>query len=305
MKSKPNPPRRHHYAPAFYLRQWSDSEGFLEQFSRPGGREVKPRRVAPSATGYCDDLYAMPGLPDHLVQQVEEGFMQEVDAQAAEVLQVLSSDRRLLWTPSTRSAWTRFIQSLQLRTPEDIVGIKQRTHADWGRSIPLIQETYDSLRRVGDPATFEEFCTRADPLIVERAAMRIATALIDNPAMGARINNMVWAVLKLDDSNLELLTSDRAVEQTLGLSNPKAFITLPIAPRRLFIAANERETIEHIGSVPHRRVVQLRNSSTVAFAREFVWSTNRVQTKYISDNLGRTNIPTLGERLAAQADQGQ
>lgn len=296
-----NPPRRHHYAPVFYLKRWSGADSQLEQFSRPGGQGVKARRVVPAATGYLDDLYAMPGLPEHLVQQVEQKFMQEVDNQAAEMLTAMENGP-VAWTSATRSAWTRFIQSLQLRTPADVSGIKQRTLQDWGVSIPKVQETYESMRRLGDPATFEEFMTSKDPLLVDRVGMKILTVLIDAPKMGEFINNMVWDVVKLDASRIDLLTSDRAVEQVLGLGDPRAFLTIPIGPKRLFIAARQQSTIKAISRASHTDLVRKRNRATVCYAREFVWATDRSQAAFISKHLASVPVPTLGERLGQREE---
>ncbi|WP_421738359.1 DUF4238 domain-containing protein [Caulobacter sp.] len=135
-----NPPRRHHFMPVFYLKRWARADGCLEQFRRFAGRQIKPRRLAPTATGYSDDLYAMPGLSADLAQQVEKLFMQEVDSLAAAVLPALESGGAIAWTSETRTAWARFVRSLQLRTPADVAGVKQRAQDDWGVSIPLIQE---------------------------------------------------------------------------------------------------------------------------------------------------------------------
>lgn len=299
--STANPPRRHHYAPVFYLKRWAGVDGQLEQFSRPAGREVKGRRVAPTATGYLDDLYAMPGLPAHLVQQVEQQFMQEVDHQAAEVLAELEKGP-VTWTSANQGAWTRFIQSLQLRTPADVAGVKQRTIEDWGVSIPKIQETYESMRRLGDPATFEAFMESKDPQLVERAGMKILTVLIDASRMGAFINNMVWDVVNLEKARIELLTSDRAVEQVLGLGDPKAFLTIPIGPKRLFVAARDRTTITAIARASPTDVVRRRNRATVCYAREFVWASDRSQAPFISKHLASVPVATLGERLARREE---
>jgi hypothetical protein len=297
----PNPPRRHHYAPVFYLKRWCGDDGLIEQFSRPSGREVKARIVAPGATGYQDDLYAMPGLSPDLVQQVEQRFMQEVDSGAAEVLAALEKGP-VAWTSTTRSAWTRFLQSLQLRTPADVEGVKARTLQDWGVSIPKIQETYESMRRLGDPATFEEFMTSKDPLVVERAGLKVLTVLIDAPGMGTLINNLRWAVLNLDAARLDLLTSDRAIEQVGGLGDPNAFVTLPIGPRRLFIAAHQGEIIERIAAASPTDVVRKRNRASVMYAREFVWGVDRSQAPFIAKQHGSVKVPTLGERLARHED---
>lgn len=277
-------------------------DGRLEQFSRPAGREVKARRVAPAATGYQDDLYAMPGLPDGLVQQVEQKFMQEVDRQAAEVLTAVEAGT-IVWTHETRSAWTRFIQSLQLRTPADVEGIKARTLAEWGVSIPKIQETYESMRRLGDPATFEEFIDSKDPLLVERAALRILTVLIDAPEMGRFINNMHWEVLDLESSALTLLTSDQAVEQPWALREARSFLSVPMGPKRLFVAARRRETIAAIAQAGPTKIVELRNVRTVCCAREFVWAADRSLAPFIAEHISTVRMPTLGERLAQHDDE--
>jgi hypothetical protein len=239
----------------------------------------------------------MPGLADHLVQQVEQKFMQELDNQAAEVLASLEKGS-VVWNSATRSAWTRFIQSLQLRTPADVAGVKQRTLQDWGVSIPKIQESYEAMRRIGGPETFEEFMSSEDPLIVERVGMKILTVLIDAPGMGQFINNMIWDVMNLDDARLDLLTSDRPVEQVLGLGNPKSFLSVPIGPKRLFLAARKRSTIDAIARASPTEIVRRRNRATVCYAREFVWATDRSQAIFIAKHLASVPSQTLGERLA-------
>ncbi len=288
--------------PVFYLKRWAGADGCLEQYRRFAGREIKPRRLAPAGTGYSDDLYAMPGLSAELAQQVEALFMQGVDGLAAAVLPALESGGSVAWTSETRTAWARFVRSLQLRTPADVAGVKQRAQDDWGVSIPLIQETYESLRRVGEPMTFEEFVVSKDPTLVERAALRILTRLIDDPALGARVMGMEWEVIDLGSSPVRLLTSDCAVEQIEGLAHPDAFMTLPIGPKRLFVAANRRQIIERLKAAPAEEVVKLRNTSTVCYARDFVWARDRSQAAFIIDRLGSVPIRTLGERLAAREE---
>ncbi len=298
--TKPNPPRKHHFTPRFYLERWAGEDGRLEQY-RLHGRAVNLLRVAPTATGFQDDLYAMPGLPSHLVQQVEERFMQQVDDQAAVSLAIIESGK-MPATAKDRSAWTRFLQSLQLRTPADIAGIKERTRLDWGVSIPKVRETYESLRRTGDPSTFEEFLISDDPRLVERIAMRIATVLIDNPGIGELINNMQWGVIDVSASSLPLLTSDRGASQYLGLGDPRAFITVPIGPTRLFVAAHKRDVIDNRRRTRPRDIVMGANRTTVCLARHYVWANDRSQTSFIRSRFGSVHAPTLGERLAQTAD---
>lgn len=294
------PPRKHHFAPVFHLTEWTGVDGELEQFHRPYGPEVKIRRLPPTATGFRENLYAMPGLPPDLEQQVESRFMQHVDDLAAVELARMKAGG-LPSTSEQRTAWTRYLQSLLLRTPADIAGIKARTRIDWGVTIPKIQETYESLKRNGDPATFEEFMTRDDPEMIERVAMKLATVLIDNPGMGVFINNMKWDVLDLAGADHALLTSDLGPEQILGLGDSRAFITLPLTPTLLFIAARTADSIANLRRHSPRRLVRARNASAVKMARDYVWATDRSQEKFIRRHYGSVLAPRLGERLAETA----
>ena len=53
---------KHHFIPAFNLKGWSNSEGFLIEYSRPH-KVVKPQRRHPNATGYQRDLNSFSDLP--------------------------------------------------------------------------------------------------------------------------------------------------------------------------------------------------------------------------------------------------
>jgi hypothetical protein len=294
------PPRKHHFAPVFYLNRWTGADGQIEQFHAPHGGVVRARRLHPAATGFKTDLYALPGLAADLMQQIESKFMQTVDSRAAAVLARMEhghepTDR------ATRSDWTRFLQSLQLRTPSDIVGLKSRARTDWGLTVPEIQTRYEALREDGDPETFEAFIEARDPLLVERIGVRLATVLIDHPGSGERINNMEWDILDLERSNIALLTSDHAVDRVLGLKEACAFITLPIGPKRLFIAANERRTIDALAARNPRDVVMHRNRTTVKCARDYVWAQDRAQAAFIGANMGAVPVSRLSERLAADS----
>ncbi len=108
---------KHHYIPVFYLRQWA-TNGRLIEFSRPYRSVVKARPTSPEGTGYVRGLNVMKGLPPESAEQFETVVMRNVDSLAADALrQLLSGDEDLKWAPKPRSAWTRFLVSLLLRTP--------------------------------------------------------------------------------------------------------------------------------------------------------------------------------------------
>jgi hypothetical protein len=56
-------PRKHHYVPVCYLKQWvkTDDRRLCEHKLIPG-YGVKPRRTSPDGTGYQVDLYRIDGV---------------------------------------------------------------------------------------------------------------------------------------------------------------------------------------------------------------------------------------------------
>jgi hypothetical protein len=70
-------PRKHHYVPVCYLKQWAmtDDRRLCEYKLIPGGYGVKPRRTSPEGTGYQIDLYRIDGVPDNIAQDFEKRFM--------------------------------------------------------------------------------------------------------------------------------------------------------------------------------------------------------------------------------------
>jgi hypothetical protein len=57
-----NPPRKHHYVPVFYLKQWAGGDGRLCQYRRVYDGKVAVNRKHPDATGYKVDLYKIDEL---------------------------------------------------------------------------------------------------------------------------------------------------------------------------------------------------------------------------------------------------
>jgi hypothetical protein len=66
-------PHKHHFIPAFYLRQWCDHTGKLIEYTIKYSKLI-PKPVGPDATGYEFDLYAFPELPGTASLPEREGF---------------------------------------------------------------------------------------------------------------------------------------------------------------------------------------------------------------------------------------
>lgn len=71
-------PTKHHYIPKFLLAEWAVNKGKLWRFTRPYGKKIDQKLVAPAAIGYEDRLYTTSGLPDRYAQQFEKAFLSKV-----------------------------------------------------------------------------------------------------------------------------------------------------------------------------------------------------------------------------------
>jgi hypothetical protein len=148
-------PRKHHYIPIFYLKQWAASDGKLVEFHRPYKR-VKPLRKYPDATGYEIDLYSVPGLPSGKEQYLEESFMRPADQVAADALKLLLEGRDE-FTSAMKSGWSRFIISLLHRNPETMRQKTRELGEAYQTRLLEIEASYPEFRSLTDPNTFEEF----------------------------------------------------------------------------------------------------------------------------------------------------
>jgi hypothetical protein len=72
-------PSKHHYIPAFYLRQWA-TNGFLCEM-RKIREKVVVHSKAPGGTGWQKDLYKIEGVAPQIAQHFERTFMHMVDTE--------------------------------------------------------------------------------------------------------------------------------------------------------------------------------------------------------------------------------
>ena len=128
---------KHHYIPAFYLKQWAGTDGRLCEMSRPYD-VVKPKQVHPDGTGYARGLYTLQGLPPEAANVVETRFLKDADNLGAVALRAFVENRDL--DLALRTAWSRFTISLLLRNPEAVEEMKTRLRQN-------VQKQYDKTRK--------------------------------------------------------------------------------------------------------------------------------------------------------------
>lgn len=271
------------------------------RFQRLHGGLVKAKRIVPKGTAYEPGLYAVRGLPPEQAQAMEKDFMAKLDDDAAKALLLLESglpDQE--WTPGPRSAWSRFVLTQMLRTPEDIAQLKSSVREEWSKAVPRLQEVY-AARRSGDmPATVDEYLRQQGDGETDGFALQIARTLMDHPKVGQMINNMHWHVIEVPRAAEPLVTSDRPVWTTITLTEPDAFISVPIGPRQLFLATPDASTLRRLRAAPIEPMVRARNRFAIQHAVKYAYGEDDRALPIAQEHLATKRHPSLLEQMAAK-----
>jgi hypothetical protein len=119
--------------------------------------------------------------------------------------------------------------------------------------------------------------------------------IIGNHSAVPVIVKMNWGKINLHDSQVPLVTSDRPVLMG-NLSDPQAFIALPIGPFDIFVAAfDDRFSRMRHDSTELAKIV---NRDMIANAREFVWGVDDGETDVV-----RTWIGANPDRIILSEEQ--
>lgn len=247
---------------------------------------VVPRRIHPNATGFKENLYRVDGVDPAQAQHIEMNFFKPLDTEAERALQKILSGDSSPWDASERSAWTRYILSLMFRMPASVNVIKSCIAEMLKEGIKALEADYENRRLPTDPETFAEYFALMDPAAPQIGAANMLMQIIDNDRVGPTIFNMHWSRVPLRKANVELLCTDRPIDKPLGLADPRAYISIPVAPRMLFLASHDAGLAKAIAGLNHTNVAKRMNKTVVTQAREFVWGSNDSQLPFIRKHMG-------------------
>jgi hypothetical protein len=177
------------------------------------------------------------------------------------------------------------------RNPQAVHLLKSVMSEIWHVATTDLQANYETFRQSGDPLTFEEFVARSGGTPA-KSALLMLQEIIDNKSVGPTITKMHWVSVSLEGSELPLLTSDRPLYME-GLGNKDAHITLPVAPRMIFVAAHDDKWAKRLRSANPTKVVKVMNLGTVARARKYVWGIDDSQRRFVEKNMSRSDFCSL------------
>jgi hypothetical protein len=202
--------------------------------------------------------------------------MQLVDSKGAEALALLEQeDSRMRADALMRSAWTRFVMSLLMRTPESIAAFKKGYAKEWAR-ISKRSRDQDSM---------------------ERDALQLAIDLMAHRDVERLLDQMHWKVLTPPSG--QFVTSDRPVYMTATLSEDDAFYYVPLGPRKALLATRDESTLRKFAEVELSLRVDGMNNLVVAQAERFVYASSDERQSFVAEHMGTRRRPTLLERLVA------
>lgn len=281
-------PRDHHFIPAFYLSQWTGANGKLVEYSLKNGKLIaKP--VGPRATGFETDLYEFADLPPEQRQYLEKVFFNYTDRTAADALDIHIGNG-LPWTNELINAWSRFVFGVHLRHPHAMPELRAAAKAIWDGSGAAFQSEWEKIKPPNAPATFDEYLATVDPFNGAKMRVNLIIKNFDNEELITHMNKMRWAVIDASMSPRRFVTSDRPV-CIHNLRRPDGVIFIPIAPTKLFLAANEQNSIALVGAQKPSDLVNRVNEFVTGRARRFVWASDQSQEAFIRARMSTAMEP--------------
>lgn len=181
--------------------------------------------------------------------------------------------------------------------PEDLAVLSQILADDWERDLPLLRQKFATNRKTDDPETIEEFIEKKDPDYMARWTMDVLPNLMDHEGIGQSLNGMRWSVVTTSDDAPPFLSSDRPLFMSKTFSESECYLTLPIAPHRLFVAANTEETERKFKDQPASKLVLETNIRVVKQAVKYVYGVDDAELEFIDKHISSNHPQTLLEKL--------
>jgi hypothetical protein len=293
-----NIPSTHHYIPVFYSKRWaSDNPAQLLRFSLWPGGHFSSERKSPKGVGWQENGYSFEGFSGAEAEVVETGLMKPNDDRAGKILHRLeTSGVAGDWSSDDRYAWTWLIVSLLLRGPEDVMSAKKHISTDWANPTDQVEARYQKLRHdfpmMPLPPTMKEYLASKDADYGSRLGVKIMADMTAHGGISAMIADMHWGVRLITGEQL-FMTSDRPVRREYPLRSRRAFITMPLGPKCIFLASKTSEGLARLMKRPEPHLVSENNKVLVRQARQFVFAYDDRDREWVKRNIAKEPQPAF------------
>ena len=174
-----NEPKKHHFVPVFYLKNWCDRDGMVAFSMRHADGSILQSRVKPTETAFENRLYSYEKVPVAQRQELEKNFFgKEVDDKAAPVLAKLCEGDVTDLSAEERNYWTRFLIASRLRVPEIVNDIRKAGPAELRRSLTEDHDEYLAIKGDDDAQTLLEWTEREFVGLTDNFGMMILPSVI-------------------------------------------------------------------------------------------------------------------------------
>ncbi len=271
----------HHFVPVFLLKQWhTPPDDKLSCFSWLRGR-LHHKRYKAKSVGKEEGLYTLIGVADSERNAIERDFMgPEIDEPAANAHQTLLATGVNGLNGDQKAAWSRFIVSLMVRTPDQVQAIREKGRHKLRETLEADPQEYETVRNANPAGTLWEWLQLSNPHVIENFGISVFTEMMDSELLNGAVMNGWWATMPLGTSRFDLLIGDRPLIY-VGKMSERFVVALPIAPRRLFVAVDSKETWRRADAESANVITKKANRDTVTRAVEYAYATNTLQERFV------------------------
>jgi hypothetical protein len=279
-------PRKHHYLPQFYLREWAGSDGRIERFDQPTHGKIYVKRVHTSQVGYVEHLYSAKAADDHDPEWLEREFLQKVDSAAALSMRKMNAEPPLPLSDLDATMWSIFVRSLYHRNPSLLARYLRDGTEHWERSASdIIEERVKGTFFENDVEFKQNMLKQVMENTTDKVLEHLPT-ILTSERVGKVLNALHKTVIDIPEYCPDFLISDALPIRTDGILVNFGHYAIPLSPRRLLVATTTIETMNTIKSLSPKQLVRGANEQTVGLAQHFVGARDRHQEKFIRNRFG-------------------
>ena len=280
----------HHFVPEFYLRAWTTPDESqaerLTYFQWIQGH-LHAARISPKGAARQVDLYAGVDKDGKKTQAVEqEYFGPKVDDPAAPVIAKMIAGGQPL-SEAEAGAFSRYVVAQRIRTPGYVEHVRSEATLAVGEMAAGLEADYQALRQEDWPPSVSDFIQQQMPHLPDYLGVQSLPRLIEQPSLLGDILEFEWGWGHLDAGDQTLLTCDRPVVFTKGLSDPNCIVALPLSPKVAVFAMKDPHRLRQLLERSAQDLVEGLDTNVVMQARRFVYARDELQRAFVERHFRR------------------